>query len=144
MFALTPFGRRFGVDSYNPFREFENMEKSFFGSGALAEFKTDIREKDGKYILEADLPGFRKEDIRISLDGDYMTITAERKAENEEKDEKGNYIRSERSFGSFSRTFDLSGVDSEKIDASYQDGVLSVIMPKKEKEEKKDRYIEIR
>lgn len=144
MFALTPFGHRFGADSYNPFREFDDMEKKLFGSGALVEFKTDIREKDGKYLLEADLPGFRKEDIRISLEGGYMTITAVRKAEKEEKDEKGKYIRSERSFGSFSRTFDMTGVDCEKIDASYKDGVLTVMMPKKEKEEKKDHLIEIR
>ncbi len=141
MFALTPFGRRLGV-SYDPFREFEEMRKSFFGSSMLSEFKTDIRQEGDNYILEADLPGFRKEDIKIDVEGDYMTIHAERKQESK-KEEGDNYIRSERSYGSFSRTFDLSGVDSEKISASYRDGVLSLTMPKKEAVPPKSRQLEI-
>ena len=75
MFALTPFGRRLGVN-YDPFREFEEMKKSFFGTTSLSEFKTDIRQEGDNYVLEADLPGFRKEDIKIDIEGDYMTIHA--------------------------------------------------------------------
>ncbi len=141
MFALTPFGRRLGVN-YDPFREFEEMKKSFFGTTSLSEFKTDIRQEGDNYVLEADLPGFRKEDIKIDIEGDYMTIHAERKQENK-KEEGDNYIRSERSYGSFSRTFDLSGVDSERVSAAYQDGVLTLTMPKKEAVLPKARQIEI-
>lgn len=141
MFALTPFGRRLGVN-YDPFREFDEMRKSFFGATSLAEFKTDIRQEGDNYILEADLPGFRKEDIKIDVEGDYMTIHAERKQECK-KEERDNYIRSERSYGSFSRTFDLSGVDGERVSAAYQDGVLTLTMPKKETLLPKARQIEI-
>ncbi len=141
MFALTPFGRPLGVN-YDPFREFEEMKKSFFGTMSLSEFKTDIRQEGDNYVLEADLPGFRKEDIKIDIEGDYMTIHAERKQENK-KEEGDNYIRSERSYGSFSRTFDLSGVDSERVSAAYQDGVLTLTMPKKEAVLPKARQIEI-
>ncbi len=143
MFALTPFGRRFSVDSFNPFKEFENFERNFFGNDTIAEFKTDIREEDNAYILEADLPGFRKEDIKIDIEGDYMTITAGRKNENAQKDKKGNYIRCERSYGSFSRRFDLSGVKSEGITAAYDNGVLKLTMPKMEATLPASRQLEI-
>ncbi len=141
MFALTPFGRRLGVQ-YDPFREFEEMKKSFFGTTSLSEFKTDIRKEGDNYILEADLPGFRKEDIKIDVNGDYMTIHAERKQESK-KEEGDNYIRSERSYGSFTRTFDLSGVDSERVSAAYENGVLTLTMPQKETVLPKSRQIEI-
>ena len=83
-------------------------------------------------MLEADLPGFKKEDIDVNLENNYLTIKAERKVENEEKDKKGRYIRCERSYGSFVRSFDVSDVDTDKITASYEDGVLKLNMPKKE------------
>ena len=109
----------------------------------MAEFKTDIKDTGKEYELEADLPGFKKEDINIELDDNYLTIQAERKYENDEKDKKGNYVRRERSYGSFSRSFDVSGIDVSAIKASYQDGVLKLILPKKEEAVPATRRLEI-
>ena len=133
MFELRPFERRNNrMTAYNPWDE---MERAFFGDGAwnrsLAEFKTDIQDKGDSYLLEADLPGFKKEDIHIDLDGETMTIRAERHSEHEEQDKKGSYVRCERSYGSYERAFDVSGIDTDKIGAQYADGVLKLTMPKK-------------
>ena len=133
MFELRPFERRNNrVAAYDPWSE---MERAFFGDGAwnrgLAEFKTDIQDKGDSFLLEADLPGFKKEDIHIDLDGDTMTIRAERHSEHEDQDKKGNYIRCERSYGSYQRAFDVSGIDTDKVGAQYADGVLKLTMPKK-------------
>ena len=133
MFELRPFERRSNrMTAYNPWDE---MERAFFGDGAwnrsLAEFKTDIQDKGDSYLLQADLPGFKKEDIHIDLDGETMTIRAERHSEHEEQDKKGSYVRCERSYGSYERAFDVSGIDTDKIGAQYADGVLKLTMPKK-------------
>ena len=133
MFELRPFERRNSrIGNYDPWAE---MERAFFGDGAwnrgLAEFKTDIQDKGDSYLLEADLPGFKKEDIHVDLDGDTMTIRAERHSEHEEQDKKGSYVRCERSYGSYERSFDVSGIDVEGIGAQYADGVLKLTMPKK-------------
>ena len=112
MFGLTPFD--YGIRSfaaYDPFKEREELEKRCFGR-QLPAIKSDIREIDNAYIVEAELPGFAKEDIHAEIKDGYLTIRAERRSDSEEKDEKNNYIRRERSYGSFSRTFDLSGINS--------------------------------
>lgn len=146
MFELTPYDRRrhSHMEPYNPFRELENLERNFFRENSLAEFKTDIKDEGNAYVLEADLPGFKKEDINIDLDDDYLTIRAERHEESEKKDKKGNYIRCERSYGSFSRSFDVSNVKTDEITASYQDGVLKLHMPKKDGGTPKTRRLEIK
>ena len=92
----------------------------------------------------ADLPGVEKEDLHIDLNGDAMTISAQRHSQYEEKDQQGNYVRCERSFGSFSRTFDVSGVDTEHVTAAYQNGVLTLEMPKKAEAVPESRRLEIR
>ena len=74
---------------------------------------------------------FDKKDIHLDVNGDTLTIHAERKAEQEEKDDKNNYVRCERSFGSYSRQFDLSSVDADHMKATYDNGVLKLEMPKK-------------
>lgn len=143
MFELMPFERRNNrhVAAYDPFRDLENLERSFFGG--MPEFRTDIRDAEDHYLIEADLPGFRKEDIRVDLDGDTLTVSAERKRENEEKDDKGNYLRRERVYGSVSRSFDVSAVKSEEIKVGYKDGVLSLILPKKTPSVPASRRLEI-
>ena len=80
-------------------------------------------------MLEADLPGFKKEDIKIDLENDRLTIKAERKSEHE--DNKNGYVRRERHFGSFERSFDVSGIDTSGIKANYTDGVLTLTLPKR-------------
>ena len=77
MFELTPFGYR-RVASYNPFRELEEMSHSFWNDADVSGFRTDIKKVDGNYVLEAELPGFKKEDINIDIDKDCLTISAER------------------------------------------------------------------
>ncbi len=143
MFGLTPYERKNNAMSYDPFKAFENFEREFFKTNGLAEFKTDIKDTGKEYELEADLPGFKKEDINIELDDNYLTIQAERRFENEEKDKKGNYVRRERSYGSFSRSFDVSGIEVSAIKASYQDGVLKLILPKKTEVSPAARRLEI-
>ena len=115
---------------YNPFRDFEDINRAFFGDNSLAEFKTDIRDVGDGFVLEADLPGFKKEDIKLSLNGDTLTIKAERHSDFEDQDKKSGYLRCERSYGSYSRSFDVTGVDVSQISASYNDGVLHIRLPK--------------
>ena len=142
MFNLTPYERKH-VSAWNPFRDLDEIEKSFFGSTS-AGFKTDIKDEGDKYVLEADLPGFKKEDVSIDIDDGYLTITASRKSEYEDKDKKGNYIRCERSYGSYTRSFSLDGINSEDITATLNDGVLTVDLPKQVKETPKTRRLEIK
>lgn len=151
MFELTPFVQRQGLSSFNPFRELENFEREFFGTSPFTSFKTDIlngfktdiKDIGSVYELSADLPGFKKEDINIDINNNTLTISAERKSEKEEKNDEGNYIRRERSYGSFSRSFDLSGIEAENIKAKYTDGVLTITLPKQDKQLQNNRKLEI-
>lgn len=145
MFEIIPMNR----SSYNPFRDMDSLAKSFFNfpfspEKAIQPFKTDVKETDEGYVLEADLPGFNKKDINISLENDYLTIKAERHSEHEEKDKKNRYVRCERSYGSYSRSFDISGIDTQNIEAKYENGVLTLNLPRKEKKEPSSRLLEIK
>ena len=128
---------------YNPFRDFEDINRAFFGDNSLAEFKTDIRDVGDGFVLEADLPGFKKEDIKLSLNGDTLTIKAERHSDFEDQDKKSGYLRCERSYGSYSRSFDVTGVDVSQISASYNDGVLRIRLPKQAPKQSDARTIVI-
>ena len=141
MFGLTPFRSNFYVSAYDPWKEMEEFEKRFFGQRTPA-MKTDIREADGAYILEAELPGFTRENIHAEIKNGYLTIRAERKSESEDNNE--NYLRRERNFGSFSRTFDLEGIDAEAISASFKNGVLTLNLPKLAPKTEEERKVEIK
>ncbi len=118
---------------------FPTMKDSEFGK-----MKCDINEKDGVYHLEMDIPGFDKKDVNIEIDeNDYLTITAEKKTENKEEDKEKNYIRKERSYGKYQRSFYLGDVDKDKIDASFENGILKITMPKKEEVKSSKKTIEI-
>ncbi len=142
MFELMPFGYR-RVSAYNPFRDFEEMSRNFWDDTNVSAFRTDITEKDGVYTLEADLPGFKKEDISVDIDKDCLTITAEHKSE-EKEENADSYIRRERFYGSYTRSFNVKGIDTEAITAAYNDGVLTLTMPKKEPEVPAARRLEIK
>lgn len=150
MFELTRRNDNNTMHTYNPFREMEEMERRFFGphfddffrNTDLAEFKTDVTDEGDHYLLEADLPGFNKEDIHLDLADDTLTIRAERHS-NAEKKEKHQVVRVERSYGSYCRSFDLSGIEAENIKAKYADGVLQLILPKKAEIVPASRQIEI-
>ncbi len=139
MFEIRPYRRNNNPSTYNPFREMDDFERAFFGepfgsffrSGDIAEFKTDITDEGDHYLLEADLPGFDKKDIHLDINGDTLTINAERHCEKKSKD-KDKYVHIERSYGKYAREFDVSAVDVEKIKAKYNDGVLTLTLPKKQ------------
>lgn len=102
--------------------------------------KCDIYEKDNKYYIEMEVPGFKKEDIDISLKDGNLTVKAEKKMSNEEKDDDKKYLRKERSYMRTERSFNLGNIDEENIDASFENGVLNIVIPKAEENK---RTIEI-
>ncbi|MCM1086605.1 MAG: Hsp20/alpha crystallin family protein [Muribaculaceae bacterium] len=112
--------------------------RDFWGNNELGRhdaFKTDVIDQGNSYLLQAELPGFRKEDINIDLKNDLLTISA---SHNEEKDEDTNnkYIRRERYYSSYSRSFRVNNIEAGDIDASYNNGILEVTFPKKDAETK--------
>ena len=147
MFGLT----RKNYDIYNPFRQMEELEKaffgnpfgSFFGTNALSQFRTDVTDEGEYYLLEADLPGFEKKDIALDIQGDTLTVSAERRSRHEQKENNDKVIRMERSYGAYRRSFDISGVDADKITAKYTDGVLRLTLPKREQRQPESRRLEI-
>lgn len=141
MYSMTPFGRDNSLSNF-----FDNFDRHFFSGMTrpnLTTFRTDIRENGDHYVLDADLPGFDREDIHLELQGDVLTITAQHNQEAEHKDEEGKYLCRERSTSSFTRSFDVSGIDTEQIAASYDKGVLTLTLPKQAKEVPASRRIEI-
>ena len=146
MFELIPFERRGNrVSAYDPFRMLDEMERSFFGGNnhpAMSTFRTDVTDTGDAFVLDAELPGFKKEDIKIDVENDCLTISAERKLDEEEKQK--NFIKRERFYGSFSRSFDVSGVNVDGIEAAYNDGVLKLTMPKKVETVTPTRRLEIK
>ena len=141
MFELIPFERR--MASFDPFRMMADMERSFFQPSAnpVSLFRTDVSDEGDSFKLEAELPGFKKEDINIDIKDERLTISVERKLENDEQ--KPNFVKRERFYGSFKRSFGLDGINSEGIEASYVDGVLSLKLPKKVPVLPESRRIEI-
>ena len=99
---------------------FDNALDQFFDEGNS--MKCDIYEKDNTYHVEMDLPGFKKDDIKIELNNGNLTISAEKSNDTEEKDEDKKYIRRERTYGKFSRSFYLGDVNEDAIDASFNNG----------------------
>ena len=105
--------------------------------------RTDVIEKENSYELQAELPGFNKEDIKIDLKNDTLTISASHSENNDEKDDNGKYIRRERRSSSFQRSFHVEGLKPEDIVAQYRNGVLTVDLPKKEAIPEKEEAIQI-
>ena len=127
MFGMLPFER----SEDNVFDTFDNFARNFFRSSNtnLPAFRTDIQDQGDHYLLEADLPGFRKEDIDLHLEDNVLTITAKHQ-ETAENKQDGKYICRERRVGSYARSFDVSGIQEEGISAAYENGVLTLILPK--------------
>lgn len=107
-----------------------------YATPATSVMKTDIKETDNSFELDIDLPGYKKEDVNAELKDGYMTITAQKDSQNDEKDKEGNYIRRERFYGSCSRSFYVGkDITEEDIKARFEDGILKVSVPKKEAKE---------
>ena len=144
MFELIPFDRHSrNVAPFDPFRMLDEMDRHFFtATPAVTAFRTDVIDSGDAYTLESELPGFKKEDIKIDIENDCLTISAERK--DDTKEEKDNYVKRERYYGSFSRSFDVSGINVDGIEAAYNDGILTVKLPKKAAEIPASRRLEIK
>ena len=136
---------------YNPFGEiekaFKDFEKYFVDVFQTPEKsylpKIDVYEKDGFLNFDVEVPGFNKEDIKVTLQDNVLSITGERKEEKEEKDKK--YYVCERSYGAFSRSFTLGDdVNKDNIDASYENGVLKIKLAKTEPVKPEVKQIEIK
>ena len=145
MFEMMPF-RRNTMSRKDDF--FSPFFKSFFDDDFFApmsfmqgNFNVDLKETDDIYQVEADLPGIQKGDIDIDFNNNYLMIRAKRNEAVEDK--KENYVRRERHYGEFKRTFYIDNVDETKIDASFKDGVLKVVLPKLNKGNNKSRKIDI-
>ncbi len=115
------------------------FDDPFFTNNDSKMMKTDIKENDNNFELEIDLPGFKKDDIKMSIDDGYLTINAKQEDNKDEKDKHGKYVRRERYFGECSRSFYVGD------DIKYKNGTLRVEIPKKEEKEKlpDKKYIEI-
>ncbi len=120
---------------YTPER---SLFEDFFNTGMNTNglMRTDIRKKDGNYALDIELPGYKKEDIQISLFNGSLTVKATRNETSEEKNEKGEVLRSERSYGSVSRTFYVGDtIKDTDVHAAYDNGILTITVPTAEKKE---------
>lgn len=141
MFGMIPFDR----SERNLFNYLDQMERNFW-DGSISDtmqFRCDVQDKGDNYLLEAELPGFDANDINIDLEGNRLTISAQRDESTENKAEDGSYLRRERKFGAFSRSFDVSAIDTDHIDASYKNGVLELSLPKKTAQVSTARHIQI-
>ena len=134
MFELIPFDRRnHSVSAFDPFRAFDDMERSFFRDvPSVASFRTDVTDTGDAYKLEAELPGFKKDEISLDIKDGYLTIAAQKGLDKDEQDKKGRVLRQERYAGACSRSFYVGNVKPADVKAKYEDGVLSVIVPKED------------
>ena len=132
------FGENLFDDSLSDFFDFGRMmpqvSSELYGKHARNLMKTDVRELDGSYELDVDLPGFKKDEITVELDDGYLTISAAKGLDQDEKEkESGRYIRRERYAGACSRSFYVGeGVTEEDIKAEFKHGILTLVVPKKE------------
>ena len=118
------------------FRAPAEAERKLYGKHAAGLMKTDIRDKDGNYELDIDLPGFKKDEISLTLDNGYLVIGARKMLNEDEKDGKGTLLRQERYSGAMQRSFYVGdGIDETDVKAKFEDGVLRLSFPKEKEPE---------
>ena len=144
MLMPSIFGENLFNDDWMDFG-FPEVDKALYGKHANNVMKTDVKETDTGYEVDIDLPVFKKDEINAQLDNGYLTISAAKGLDKDEKDKKGKYIRKERYAGAMSRSFYVGeGVTQEDIKAKYEDGILRLSVPKKEaKAVENKKYIAI-
>lgn len=121
------------MDDFNFPKAFDNVDRKLYGRHANREMLTDVKDHEDHYEIEIDLPGFKKEQIQIELNDGSLTVSASKGLDEDEKDDKGRYVRRERYSGMMSRSFYVGeDVTEEDIKASFTDGVLKLTVPKKE------------
>lgn len=138
---LIPFNRRNHLSKKDGFEDFYNVLDDFFTNPLTRSrslmndtFKLDIKDEEDKYVIEADLPGVKKEEIDLDLRDGRLTISIEREEEKEEKEK--DYLYRERRYSSMSRSLYLGDIKQEDISAKLEDGVLFIEVPKDEEKEK--------
>ncbi len=115
------------------FPEFRDAEKKLYGRRASREMRTDVHEHDDHYEVDVDLPGFKKEEIRLDLENGYLTVSASKSLDEEETTKKGKVIRRERYAGAMQRSFYVGeDVKAEDVAAKFENGVLTLNIPKKD------------
>ena len=131
----------FGESLFDRFFD-DSLEKEFFGThnplyGKHAKnlMKTNVKDVNDHYEVAVDLPGFQKDEVNVELENGYLTISAAKGLDKDEKDKEGRYIRQERYAGSCSRSFYVGDVKPEDVSAKYEDGILKLSMPKQGKQE---------
>ena len=135
MMMPSILGENLFDDFMNDFRlpAFPDVDKELYGKHAKALMKTDVREKDNSYELDIDLPGFKKDEIQAQISDGYLTISASKGLDKDQKDDKGRYIRRERYCGECSRSFYIGdGITEKDVSAKFEDGILKLSIPKKE------------
>ena len=145
IFGNDMFGDFF-TDPWFDEKEFKDMQKKLYGHRAKNVMSTDVKEVENGYELEMDLPGFKKDEIKASVENGYLTISAARGLDEDEKDKKsGKYIRRERYAGACERSFYVGeGISQDDIKASFQHGILKLFIPKEpEKSVEEKKYVAI-
>ena len=136
MLMPSIFGENLFDDDWMNFpfdNDFWGKKNPLYGKHAQNMMKTDIREKDDSYELDVDLPGFKKDEIKIQLKDGYLTLSAAKGLDKDEQDKKGNYIRRERYAGAMQRSFYVGdAVAQEDVKAKFEDGILRLSIPKKD------------
>ncbi len=131
IFAENLFDEFF--DDFPMPRQFRNIDRQLYGKNAAREMKTDVHEHEDHYEVDIDLPGFKKEEITLSLEEGYLTVNAAKGLDKDETDKKGRMIRQERYAGSMQRSFYVGeALTEEDITARFENGVLSLNVPKRE------------
>jgi HSP20 family protein len=142
MFDLIPFRHRNGrVESRED--PFNYLWSNFFDMNDMGSigFKTDVKETENEYILQAELPGMNRDNIKLEIEDNYLTISASNDEVVEE--ERDNYIRKERRSGSYRRSFNIENIKDNEIKANYREGILEVLLPKKEQGKVSKRVVDI-
>ncbi|KAA8501057.1 Hsp20/alpha crystallin family protein [Mediterraneibacter catenae] len=136
MLMPSIFGENLFDDDWMDFpfeRDFWGRKNPLYGKNAKNIMKTDIKEHDGGYELDIDLPGFKKDEITIDLDNGYLTISAAKGLDKDEQNKQGKYIRRERYAGAMQRSFYVGdAVTEEDVKAKFEDGILRLSIPKKD------------
>lgn len=138
---LTP--SIFGENLFDDWMDFSfpDIDKALYGKHASNMMKTDVRENDSNYEIAIDMPGFKKDEIQVQLKDGYLTISAAKGLDKDEKDKKGVYIRKERYAGSLSRSFYIgTQLKENDIHAKYEDGILKLDIPKEEPKAVEDSH----
>ena len=129
------FGENLFDDMFRDFASFDPFSASdaLYGKHARALMKTDVRETDNSYELDIDLPGFKKDELQLHLQDGYLTVSAAKGLDKDEKDKEGHYIRRERYAGQCSRSFYVGeNITEEDVHAKFEDGILRLSIPKKD------------